>query len=76
MTQTRCALCGGPVADPPTPRSRIVRVEGKTGCLVLADAEYPLHRCETLDPVEEQDLLRQAGELFNNEHLKDLPGYK
>lgn len=76
MTKTQCALCGGPVADLPTPHSRFVRVQGTTGCLVIADGEYPLHRCETLDPLEEQDLLREAGELFNNEHLKDLPDYE
>lgn len=61
-----CALCGGIVANPPRPDSRVIRIEGSTGCVVVADREYPLHRCEGLDAMEEQDLLRQVGELFND----------
>jgi hypothetical protein len=68
MPDELCEVCGGPIKDPPRAGSRIVYLRAGTGAMIIADAEFPLHKCDSLSRDDEQDLLRDAGMMFGDEN--------
>jgi hypothetical protein len=65
--ENTCPVCSGAVLAPPNEKSHVIYLRGKTGAMIIADGEYPLHRCESLTRDEERELLRDAGRLFRGE---------
>jgi hypothetical protein len=66
MPNEICELCGGRIIEPPRHDSRIIYLRAPTGALIIADGEYPLHKCESLSRDDERDLLRDAGAMFED----------
>lgn len=60
MPDEVCSICGGEIAAPPKPDSEIKYLRGESGCLIVADLEYPLHKCPALSKAEATELLQTA----------------
>jgi hypothetical protein len=65
--ENTCPVCSEAVLAPPSEQSHVTYLRAETGAIIIADGEYPLHRCDSLTREDERDLLRDAGLLFGGE---------
>jgi hypothetical protein len=58
MVEGHCSLCGGEINAPPNAGSDVRYLRGEEACLIIADSEYPVHKCPRLTREEATELLQ------------------
>lgn len=71
-----CPCCGRHFDETGYTPERVYSGRAKSGYLIIADGEVPLHKCDSLSADDERMLLADAGEAFYGEsspHFGDSP---